>query len=266
MRDSASPSAPPLRPRDAIVPAVILLLLALVVLLQLNQPLFFFFNGAARQLPDGWWSHWTVLGDALVVMTLALPWVGRRPDLVWSVCLAALVVTIMVHVLKPWMAAPRPPALLDPALFHVIGRALRSSAFPSGHTAAAFAFAAVVSVQLRRGWLTALLLVFATGVGLSRMAVGVHWPVDVLAGAAIGWLGACVGVAWAHRWRWGTTPRGQKWLAALLMLGAVVLLWGYDTGYPQAAWMQRVLAVLLLVLALPGFIGIWRRRPVLFEN
>src|SRR3569623_1529242 len=188
MRDSVSPSAPPLRPRDAIVPAVILLLLALVVLLQLNQPLFFFFNGAARQLPDGWWSHWTVLGAALV------------------------------------------------------------------------------SVHLRRGGRSALLLVVATGGGLSRMAVGVHWPVDVLAGAAIGWLGACVGVAWAHRWRWGTTPRGQKWLAALLMLGAVVLLWGYDTGYPQAAWMQRVLAVLLLVLALPGFIGIWRRRPVLFEN
>src|SRR3569623_3163743 len=85
MRDSVSPSAPPLRPRDAIVPAVILLLLALVVLLQLTQPLFFFFNGAARQLPDGWWSHWTVLGDAQVVMTLALPWVGRRPAHVWSV-------------------------------------------------------------------------------------------------------------------------------------------------------------------------------------
>src|SRR3569623_1215304 len=161
MRDSVSPSAPPLRPRDAIVPAVILLLLALVVLLQLTQPLFFFFNGAARQLPDGWWSHWTVLGDALVGMSLAVPWGGRRPDLVWSVCLAALVVTIMVHVLKPWMAAPRPPALLDPALFHVIGRALRSSSFPSGNTATAFVFAAVVSVHLRRGWLAALLLVLA---------------------------------------------------------------------------------------------------------
>src|SRR3569623_2341422 len=141
MRDSVSPSAPPLRPRDAIVPAVILLLLALVVLLQLNQPLLFFINGAERQLPDGWWSHWTVLGDALVVMTLALPRVGRRPDLVRSVCLAALVVTIMVHVLKPWIAAPRPPALHDPALFHVIDRALCSSSFPSGHSAAAYALA-----------------------------------------------------------------------------------------------------------------------------
>src|SRR3569623_648945 len=129
------------------------------------------------------------MGEALVVMSLALRWVGRRPELVWAVCLVVVGVTIMVHVLMPWMAAPRPPALLDPALFHVIGRALRCCAFPSGHTAAAFAFAAVVSVQLRRGWLTALLLVFATGVGLSRMAVGVHWPVDVLAGAAIGWLG-----------------------------------------------------------------------------
>src|SRR3569832_19288 len=124
--------------------------------------------------------------------------------------LAALVVKEAVHVQKPWAGEARPPVVLDPAAFHLIGKALRSGSFPSGHTAAAFAIAGVVAMHLRRAWSTALLLVLASGVGLSRMAVGVHWPVDVLAGAAVGWASACGALVLARRWRWGISPRGRR--------------------------------------------------------
>ena len=244
--------------RDAAVPVVALTLLALVLATQVNQAVFLALNGFAARFPDAMWSHWTILGDGLLVLVLVLPWVGRRPDLIWAAWIAALVVTMVVHVLKPWVSAPRPPAVLDPVVFHVVGNALHGGSFPSGHTAAAFAFAGVVAMHLRRTWVTALVLILATGVGLSRMAVGVHWPVDVLAGAAIGWAGACVAVVIAHRWRWGVSIRGQKVTAILLLCAGGVMLWGHDTGYADTAWMQRVLAFLSLAVAITGLIRVWR--------
>lgn len=59
-----------------------------------------------------------------------------------------------------------------------------STSFPSGHSASAFAFAVGVSRQLP--WLGVPLLLAAATVGYTRVHAGVHYPGDVLAGAALG--------------------------------------------------------------------------------
>ena len=58
--------------------------------------------------------------------------------------------------------------------------------FPSGHTSSAFATATALSRAYSKWYVVAPSLLWASSVGYSRMYLGVHFPTDVLAGAALG--------------------------------------------------------------------------------
>ncbi len=74
----------------------------------------------------------------------------------------------------------RPPETTAPPLI----RMPRSTSFPSGHSASAFAFATGACAELPA--LAPVLVPLASAVAYSRVHAGVHYPSDVLAGALIG--------------------------------------------------------------------------------
>jgi membrane-associated phospholipid phosphatase len=128
-------------------------------------------------------SAWWVKGPLLVGLGLCCDLQRRRLPLTF---LAAAVATgaasLVAHVLKEAFDRARPP-VADPGLGSLTPLPDNPS-FPSGHSATAFAAATAVAILSPR--LRPAALGIAAAVGLSRIYLRVHFPIDVLAGALIG--------------------------------------------------------------------------------
>lgn len=120
---------------------------------------------------------WIFLAPALALLT-------RRPLLVPTALTAACVwgADLVALGLKSVVDRPRPFSVLpqaDPLFGGTVGASL-----PSGHATTSFAGAVVLGYLFRAA--APALVPLALAVAFSRVYVGVHYPLDVLAGAAIG--------------------------------------------------------------------------------
>ncbi|WP_030017426.1 phosphatase PAP2 family protein [Streptomyces monomycini] len=149
---------------------------------------------------DWVWDPWT-LRTLLAVAVIALLRRGQWVLGCW-VAVTAAVGTALQQVLKALVGRQRPewPDPVDSAHY---------AAFPSGHamTAAVAGGLALWLLRLlgarrRRLWAAGVpIAVSVTGVGLTRVYLGVHWATDVLGGWLLG--GALVAAAaagYAHRY------------------------------------------------------------------
>jgi len=135
----------------------------------------------------GWVS---VLSDGIVwyVTMAALPWIAgpRGSACMWRMLVLGLVNVTIYKITKRFFARPRPFTSCDD--IQACAKVLDEYSFPSGHTLHAVAFSLVLCTYWPAlGW---LLWPFAILVALSRIVLGLHYPSDVAAGAAIGWLAA----------------------------------------------------------------------------
>ena len=120
---------------------------------------------------------WVALGVALALVA------GRRPlfvflltaATVWTADLATLGLKALVGRDRPYVHVPE----ADPLVRTTIGQS-----FPSGHAATSFAGAVVLTYLFPRG--ASAFFALAAAVAFSRVYVGVHYPSDVVAGAAVG--------------------------------------------------------------------------------
>lgn len=128
-------------------------------------------------------SAWWVKGPVLVGLGLCSDgWRRRLPIACLAAAAASGAASLVVTALKDAFDRARPPQL-EPGLDSLVALPANPS-FPSGHSATAFAAATAVAVICPRLRVVALLI--AAAVGLSRVYLRVHFPLDVAAGALVG--------------------------------------------------------------------------------
>jgi len=126
------------------------------------------------------------LGEGLgwVAAGIAVAWLGgpngRRAGLAMSI--ASLGTTYVVQrLIKPVFRRQRPHIGRDVI---VVGIRTTDASFPSGHSASSFAAATATAAFYPK--VAPFVFAMATGVGVSRVHLGHHFPSDVVVGGLIG--------------------------------------------------------------------------------
>jgi membrane-associated phospholipid phosphatase len=228
-------------------PLVFLLLGGVVLLTNSDKDLFLLINQASRFTGDKLWAVLTFFSDGLVSFVILLPFIHRKPRLIWAVFLAAVLFTIFGQGIKHLARIPRPPQVLSPEEFHLIGPDWGHNSFPSGHASMVFNLAGVFSLTLRKNGIRFLLIGAALIIAASRIVVGVHWPVDILAGAAIGWITIWIGLEVSKKTGWAWKRTGSKIMGAVLLIGCLLLFFVDYTGYENIMFFQRMIALIFLI-------------------
>jgi membrane-associated phospholipid phosphatase len=122
------------------------------------------------------------------VLALALAALWRRPWIFGQVVLAAGAASLSATGLKAAIARERPSEVY--ARPEPLVHAPHDHSFPSGHAATSFACATTLTYFAPR--LAPGFFLLAAAIAWSRVYVGVHYPLDVLGGAA---LGAAIAIA-----------------------------------------------------------------------
>lgn len=185
-------------------------------MLELDRSLFLFLNGRHTPVSDAFWTamteHWVWAAFFIPVAYFVFKKYGRQGFwMALAVPLLFLLADQGTNIAKYWFERPRPcrePELQG--LVHFLAPHCGLYGFWSAHAANStaqvtfFMGVGVVPVHLRK-WVYPGFVLFAFMVSFSRIMVGVHYPGDILTGAAYGLL---CGFLVCRLYRWGE----KKWL------------------------------------------------------
>ena len=125
----------------------------------------------------------------LIIMVLLWCCSRKKAFAIITSLLSGLIVS---QILKAIFRIPRPfqayPELIE-------GDRIETAtgySFPSGHSTTSGAFYSSIIVVAWKKWATALCIIPIIAVPLSRLVLGVHWPLDVTVGSLIGLAAGCI--------------------------------------------------------------------------
>lgn len=166
----------------------------------------------------------TLMGDKALLVPMILLMTGilwwRKNRSLGLIALSTVIAAILCNsALKLLIQFPRPDT----------GQWLTSFSFPSGHTSAAavtlFVIAALIAAPFQpalRRWIYLLMAIPVFAVALSRVALGVHWPLDVLAAICEGvFFASILRIVSAHYGWQNTQTKKTSLILSLIFLAGL---------------------------------------------
>jgi len=222
-----------------------------------NISLFEAINGANSPFGDAIMGIISGLGDGLIVALLCAIVCMYRLRLGVAATLAFLLSGIIAQLIKRTWDLPRPPAVLENV--HLLGSALQSHSFPSGHaTSDGVMLCLACLLWTCRDWRTygmaSLFLLAAIG----RIYGGVHFPLDVMVGLSIGIISMLLCHRWSKQWQVEAWQKSTWWwriVGMIVVIEAAVLGLGYHMQ-PSTA---QILSLIFPIIALGLVTQFWKR-------
>ena len=165
-----------------------------------DRALFLFINGLAGKVPiiDGLFrgisnDYFAVIGSCLILIWL---WFGTRDaarrqinqKTVLTAAISIGLTSLLVLICNQFYFRARPFNELPPGSVHLLFYRPTDSSFPSNLAAVLFAIA--IPILIKNKVYGSVLLAMAVLGSFGRIFIGIHYPLDVLGGAAFGAVGA----------------------------------------------------------------------------
>lgn len=201
--------------------------------IQIQKDSFFLINRNLGQYPS-LQINLTQLGDALVILSLLsifFVYVSK----VWESLLSASLVSLLLSgLLKKIFAIPRPAAVFDEKDFIIVGEKLTGhNSLPSGHSITVFTVLTVLlfaflptKIRYKIVWYLAIIIAGLILV-FTRVGVGAHYPLDVIAGSIIGYISGLVGIFISRKyklWAWISNKKYCPIFIVLFLICCILLV------------------------------------------
>jgi membrane-associated phospholipid phosphatase len=236
-----------------LIALVLLIFLSAIQLfdLRINVDGFIAINSRGNIADEKVWSFITLMGDTGILWPMLLIFSIASMKTIYAVLAAVPMGGFLSVLLKKLFDSPRPSGLLESFDIHVIGPVLTTHSYPSGHTITIFAAisAIILSYSFQAKLLGSILkiglFIFAIFVGISRIMVGAHWPLDCLAGACVGWISGVTGIYLSRKYLLKITNQNIDFVAVALLW--ILSIWNFYREFDYA--LSNLAAIVSFVIS-----------------
>lgn len=192
--------------------------------IQIQKDSFFYINHYLGQHPNLQFNL-TQLGDGLIFLSFLSIFIVYSPK-IWASLISGLLVSLLFSgVTKKIFAIPRPAAVFDNNSFIIIGKKLAGfNSLPSGHSVTVFTVLTVLLFafmpQKSKYKIIWSLFLVITGLTLAftRVGVGAHYPIDVIAGCIIGYICGLAGIFISRKYKIDAWVNNKKYYLFFILL------------------------------------------------
>lgn len=192
--------------------------------IQIQKGSFFFINYNLGQYPDLQFNL-TQLGDALIFLSFLGIFIVYAPK-IWESLIPGLLVSLVLSFsLKTIFAVPRPAAVFDNNSFIIVGKKLSGfNSLPSGHAITVFTVLTILMFAFMPGklkykitWFFSVIIIGLV-LAFTRVGVGAHYPVDVIAGSIVGYISGLTGIFISRKYKICAWVNDKKYYPVFILL------------------------------------------------